>query len=143
VRPRRRRISVFILAILGLQAVPVAREFIGARETLWPFLSWGMFRHASYPPVEATRQRILATTADGTRRVWPEDSGFDPFAFRRYYQIPIAEGDSAAARDLARRLTGRWRVAVREIVVEESVFTLGEDGLRETTRVRRVETRPR
>jgi hypothetical protein len=142
-RPRRLRISIFILAILGLQAVPVAREFTGARETLWPFLSWGMFRHASDPPVEATRQRILATTADGTRRVWPEDSGFDPFAFRRYYQIPIAEGDSAAARDLARRLTRRWAAPVREIAVEETVFKLDDDGIRETTSLRWFTTGPR
>jgi hypothetical protein len=43
-RPRR-RISAFILAILLLHAVPVARELSGAPETLWPFLTWGMYRH--------------------------------------------------------------------------------------------------
>ena len=130
-------ISAFIAAVLGLQLVPVARELTGARETVWPFLAWGMYRHSSDPPVEATVYRLLATTEAGTRRVQTEDSGFERFAFRRFYQIPIGQGDSMAARDLARRLTVRWRTPVREIAAEEAVIALTDDGVRERTSPRR------
>ncbi len=135
--PGRGWITAFILAVLTLQLVPVAREFTGARETLWPFLAWGMYRHSSTPPVETTVHRILARTDAGTRKVGPADSGFDRFAFRRFYQIPIAAGDSAAARELAGRLTRRWEMPVREILLEELVVTITGEGIRERSTVRR------
>lgn len=140
VTSRQRRNTVFILIMLGFQAVPVARELTGARETLWPFLAWGMYRHSSEPPVEVVVYRLLATTQDAARPVGPTDAGFERFAFRRLYQIAIANGDSAAAEDLTRRLRRRWRVPVREIVVEESVYTLSHDGLRQATTLRRFDT---
>jgi hypothetical protein len=130
-------ITAFILAVLALHVVPVAREFTGARETLWPFLAWGMYRHSSTPPVETTVYRILARTDAGTRRVRPEDAGFERFAFRRFYQIPIGRGDSAAAGELAGRLARRWDIPVREILLEEVVVTLSETGSRGRKTVRR------
>ena len=134
--------SAFIVAVLALQAVPVAREFTGSRETLWPFLAWGMYRHSSEPPVETTVYRLRATTNRGVRRVRSGDAGFERFAFRRYYQVPIGQGDAAAARDLARRLTVRWRTPVREIVAEEVVVTLSGEGVRERTSARRIPAGP-
>ena len=141
--PHRRRISIFIVAVLGLHVVPVAREFTGARETLWPFLAWGMYRHSHQPPVETVVVRLFATTRDAVRPVGPADAGFDPFAFRRLFQIPISEGDSAAAADLTRRLSRRWRTPVLGIVVGENVYRLSDDGLRQSTTLRRFETKPR
>jgi hypothetical protein len=141
-RGRRAWISAFVVAVLALQIVPVAREFTGSRETLWPFLAWGMYRHASEPPVEATVYRLVAVTDRGARRVRSEDAGFDRFAFRRYYQIPIGQGDAASARDLARRLTVRWRTPVREIVAEEVAVTLSEEGVRERSSPRRFPAGP-
>ena len=136
-RHPRAWISAFIVGIGALQLVPVARELTGDRETLWPFLAWGMYRHSSPPPVRATVHRVRAVTADGTRVVRSTDAGFDRFAFRRFYQVPIAQGDSAAARDLAVRLGSRWGAPVREIVGEEARLALTVDGVRERTRVRR------
>lgn len=136
-------ITAFILAVLALHVVPVAREFTGARETLWPFLAWGMYRHSSTPPVETTVYRILARTDAGTRRVRPEDAGFERFAFRRFYQIPIGGGDSAAAGELAGRLARRWDTPVREILLEEAVVTLSETGSRQRKTVRRFAAPPR
>ena len=136
-------ITAFILAVLALHAVPVAREFTGARETLWPFLAWGMYRHSSTPPVETTVHRILARTDAGTRRVGPEDAGFERFAFRRFYQIPIAGGDSAAAGELAGRLARRWDTPVREILLEETVVTFSETGSRGRKTVRLFAAPPR
>jgi hypothetical protein len=141
-RGRRGWISAFIVAVLALQAVPVAREFTGSRETLWPFLAWGMYRHSSEPPVETTVYRLLATTDRGERRVRSEDAGFDRFAFRRYYQVPIGQGDAVSARDLARRLTDRWGTPVREIVAEEAVISLSDEGVRERTSARRFPAAP-
>ncbi len=132
-------ITAFIITVLALHVVPVAREFTGARETLWPFLAWGMYRHSSTPPVETTVHRILARTDAGTRKVRAEDARFDRFAFRRFYQIPIAGGDSAAARELAGRLASRWDTPVREILLEEAVVTLSEAGSRERKTVRRFD----
>jgi hypothetical protein len=134
----RAKASGFILAVLALQLVPVAREFTGDRETMWPFLAWGMFRHSSEPPVETTVYRLLATTDRGARRVRSGDAGFDRYAFRRSYQVPIGQGDAAAARDLARRLELRWRTPVREILVEEVTITLSTEGLRERRSTRRI-----
>lgn len=141
-RGRRGWISAFVVAVLALQIVPVAREFTGGRETLWPFLAWGMYRHASEPPVETTVYRLVAVTDRGPRRVRSEDAGFERFAFRRYYQIPIGQGDAASARDLARRLTVRWRTPVREIVAEEVAVTLSEEGVRERAGARRFPVVP-
>lgn len=134
----QRRVTALILAVLLLHVVPVAREVTGGRETLWPFLTWGMFRHSSRPPVEATHIRVLAVTPGGERVVGPTDAGFDRFAFRRYYTRPIAAGDAAAARDLARRIGRRWGVAIESIVADETVFSVGPDGLRRRAGSRRV-----
>lgn len=133
---------MFILLILGLQLVPVMREWTGARETLWPFLSWGMFRHASRPPVEADRLRIVASTPEGNRLVVPADTGFDRFGFRRFYQMPFRAGDFAPAQELARRLSRRWRTSIDSILVEKTTFTLSRDDLRTSTIVRRVGVEP-
>jgi hypothetical protein len=67
------------------------------------------------------------------------DAGFDQIAFRRYYQVPIASGDSAAARDLAHRLAGRGAY-VGAIIGEETELTLTEDGIRSRTHVHRYTT---
>lgn len=136
----RRRISAFILAILLLHVIPVARELTGGRETLWPFLTWGMYRHASGPPVATVRHRLYGIAAGRPLLVEPDDAGFDRFAFRRYYRIPIAAGDSIAARDLARRLEARWGDPVRAILVEETAFVLSDGDLARRTAWRRIDT---
>jgi hypothetical protein len=133
---REWRLTAFVLAFLGLQAVAVLHELAGGGETLWPFLPWGMFRQSYAPPVEAVRHRILASTAEGTRRVMPEDAGFDRYAFRLHYRLPIAAGDRAKARDLAERLSRRWDTPVRAIGVEETVFTLVGDEYERASSVR-------
>lgn len=134
----RRNVSLFILVILSLQAVPVMREWTGARETLWPFLAWGMFRHSSGPPVQADRLRMYGSTRQGSRLVGAADTGFDRFGFRRYYQRPILAGDSNAVQELAGRLGDRWGVPVDSVVLERTAFTLSREGLRATATARRV-----
>lgn len=140
---RERRLSAFVVAFLGMQAVAVLHELSGGGETLWPFLPWGMFRQSYEPPIEAARHRIFASTPIGERRVRPADAGFDRYAFRLHYRLPIAAGDTAVARDLAKRVGRRWGTPVRGIAVEETVYTLAENGYAQTTALRRIDTRPR
>jgi hypothetical protein len=140
VTARERRLTAFILAFLGMQAVAVVHELAGGGETLWPFLPWGMFRQSYEPPIAAARHRIFATTPAGVRRVRPGDAGLDRYAFRLHYRLPIAAGDTAAARGLAEALARRWGVAVREIAAEQTVFTLENGAYLETSAVRRIDT---
>lgn len=134
---RQRGVSAFILGVLALQVGAVLHEVAGGRETLWPFLPWGMFRQATEPPVEAARIRIYAETTVGSRRVGDADAGFDRYAFRRHVRERIAAGDSVAARSLARRLADRWSTPVRAIAVESTRVTLQDGTARERTTVRR------
>lgn len=133
-------ISAFIVAVLGLQAVAVLHELDGGRETLWPFLPWGMFRQASFPPVEAVRIRIYADTPTGARRVGPEDAGFDRFAFRLHYRTRLASGDSVVAGDLASRLSARWGLPIRGVAAQSTRFTLEGERLLAESSVRRFPT---
>jgi hypothetical protein len=138
---RQWRLSAFILVVLGLQAVAVIHELGGGRETLWPFLPWGMFRQSASPPVEAVRIRIHARTPSGWRRVGPADAGFDRFAFRLHYRTRLAEGDSAVARELANRLRARWSEPVRVVTAGSDRYTLdgGRYRVESTVRGFRIE----
>ena len=115
--------------MLALQLIPVAREVGGAQETLWPLASWGLFRHSSGPPVAAIRVRLYAARPDGLVRVRAADVGMDRFTFRDRYSRAIAAGDTSAARDLARRLSARWRAPARAIVLERTAFRISGDSL--------------
>ncbi|HET9333859.1 MAG TPA: hypothetical protein VFQ21_09780 [Gemmatimonadota bacterium] len=136
--PGRSAVSGFVLLVLALQAVPVARELGGARETLWPLASWGLFRHSSHPPVAAIRVRLYAVRPDGLVRVRSGDAGMDRFTFRDRYARAIAAGDPAAARELARRLSARWRAPVPAIVLERTAFRISGDSLLSAPAARRI-----
>jgi hypothetical protein len=140
---RERRLSALILVFLVLQGVAVVHELAGGRETLWPFLPWGMFRQSYAPPVEGIRIRVLASTASGVRRVRPDDAGFDRYAFRLHYRLPIARGDRSVARELRERLERRWDVPIGAIGVEATAFALSGDSLVEESSVRWIEEGPR
>ena len=127
--PARSAVSGFVLCVLALQAVPVARELRGEPETLWPLSSWGLFRHSSGPPVVATRLRLYAARADGLARVRSGDAGLDRYQFRDRYERAIAAGDTAAAGELAQRLSARWRAPVHAIVLERTAFRISGDSL--------------
>jgi len=126
----QRRISWLVVVVLALQAVPVVREWTLSSETLWPFLSWGMYRHATHAPVQATRVRLMARLGQGALRpITSRDAGQERFAFLRWFVKPIAAGDSAAARELGRDLERRWGEPVAGIEVERVEFRITDDGL--------------
>jgi hypothetical protein len=102
---RKSSISVFILLILGLHAVPVL-FYQGLRQTRWPFLLWAMYAQ-SYPPgpIEAMRRQLTAITASGTKRpVTYKDVGLTLPGFTGNYVMPLGRGDTSAGRWLIGRL---------------------------------------
>jgi hypothetical protein len=131
-------VSGVVLFVLSLQVVPVARELGGARETLWPLASWGLFRHSSGPPVAAIRVRLYAARPDGLVRVRSGDAGMDRYTFRDRYERGIATGDTAASRELAQRLSVRWRSPVGAIVLERTAFRISGDSLLSDPASRRI-----
>ena len=63
--PRRKTlVSIVILLVIGLQAVPVL--YRSERGTLWPFMQWAMYKNSRKPgPIDTHQRRILAITATG------------------------------------------------------------------------------
>src|SRR2546430_1319305 len=99
-------ISIFILLIIGLHALPVLQELRGKRQTFWPIMAWGMYRHSydSKRPVQASLRHITAITAGGeTLQIGAPESGLGYHGFLRFYLGPMSTGDSLAADRLADR----------------------------------------
>jgi hypothetical protein len=85
------RISLLILLILGLHAVPVL-SYQGER---------------SFPPgpIEVATRRIVATYASGNEEeVTQRLVGLPTPAFKKTYIVPLWKGDSAPAYELIERL---------------------------------------
>jgi hypothetical protein len=123
-------ISLFILLVLGLHAVPVL-SYQGVRQTRWPFLAWAMYAK-SYPPgpITATMRKIVGTSAGGKREeITPKLVGLSGAAFRNAYGVPLWKGDSAAARELMDRINRGRRDPVRELRLESIEYRLGNHGV--------------
>ena len=68
------RISLFIVLIIALHAVPVLYE--RGRQTRWPFLSWTMYAKSFPPgPITMATRRLVATSASGREEVTRSFSG--------------------------------------------------------------------
>jgi hypothetical protein len=61
---RKTLISIVILLVIGLHAVPVL--YHSERGTLWPFMQWAMYKNSRRPgPIDVHQRRILAITSQG------------------------------------------------------------------------------
>ena len=60
-------ISVFILLVLGLHAIPVL-FYQGDRQTRWPFLAWAMYESPFPRPDGRHNRKLFATSAGGNIR---------------------------------------------------------------------------
>jgi hypothetical protein len=101
----RTSITIFILLILGLHAVPIL-SYQGLRQTRWPFLLWAMYAE-SYPPgpIEAMRRQLLAVSSRGViRPINYRDVGLTRPGFSGNYLMPLGRGDTSAGRWLMERL---------------------------------------
>jgi len=101
----RTRISLFILLLLGLHALPVL-SYQGVRQTRWPFLVWAMYARSIPPgPIEVTLRTLYGATSNGRdQEVTPADVGLSGPAFRNAYLLPLANGDTGTARVLLDRI---------------------------------------
>lgn len=123
-------ISIFILLMIGLHALPVILRQ-GERQTLWPFLTWAMYKDSRPAgPVQAEERRLFGVTAKGAREEvdWPI-TGLSRPALRRDVIQPMLAGDSSAARNLLDRVNARRRDPFVEIRLEVNRFTISDTGL--------------
>jgi hypothetical protein len=127
--PRKLAISIVILLIIGLHAVPVL-SYQGHRQTRWPILAWAMYARALPPgPIQTTVRYIVGVSQQGTQeRVTPPLVGLSKTALRKLYLQPMWLGDSSAARQLLQRLNRDRNDPLVELRVEGEKYTL-RDGV--------------
>ncbi|MBA3318822.1 MAG: hypothetical protein H0T50_12135 [Gemmatimonadales bacterium] len=126
---RKTWISLLILVILGLHALPVV-SYQAQAQTRWPFLAWAMYAK-SYPPgpIQVAQRRVLGTTSSGSElEITPVLAGLTKPAFRNTYLVPLARHDSAAAQRLLNRLN-RGSDSIVTIRLEELTLTLTDSGV--------------
>jgi hypothetical protein len=124
------RISLFLLLVLGLHALPVL-SYQGARQTRWPILTWAMYAR-SYPagPIEiVTRELIMVPRSGPSRAISQYDVGLTWPAFNNNYLAPLSRGDSAAARWLIDRLNTTGPDSVAELRLQTIRHRLVEPGV--------------
>lgn len=124
------RISLFILLILGLHAIP-ALWYQGERQTRWPFLAWAMYAR-SFPPgtIDMTTRRLVATFASGKEeQVTGPLVGLPSPAFQEAYVTPVWRGDSAAAYELMQRLNRVGTDPIMQLRFEGESKTLVDSGV--------------
>jgi hypothetical protein len=126
---RRTLISIVILLVIGLHAVPVL--YRRERGTLWPFMQWAMYKNSRKPgPIYAHQRRILAITADGRQdTVTPRLLGLSITVLKQRYLAPIATGDVSPASELIARLNRRRSDPVVELRLEGETYTITDTGI--------------
>jgi hypothetical protein len=125
-------ISIAILLVIGLHALPVLQELRGTRQTFWPVMAWGMYRQSHDPkrPIQASLNRIIAFTAAGEALpIGPPEAGLGYFAFSRFYLGPMSTGDASAARGLAERINPHQQEPIIELRVESGTYMVTDTGL--------------
>jgi hypothetical protein len=127
---RRTLISVFILLVIGLHAVPVLLAR-GQRQILWPFLVWSMYKN-SYPPgpIRGWKTHVTAITARGdSLAVDPDLVGLSGFASGRMYIQPWIKGDSSAAGQLLTRLNRGREDPFIQLRLARELYVVTDTGL--------------
>jgi hypothetical protein len=129
---RKTLISIVILLVIGLHAVPVL--YRSERGTLWPFMQWAMYKNSRKPgPIDAHQRRILAITADGQRdTVTPHLLGLSITVLKQRYVVPLATGDLSPAPELIARLNRHRSDPVVELRLEGETYTVTDTGIVKT-----------
>jgi hypothetical protein len=124
------RISLLILLVIGLHALPVL-SYQGEHQTRWPFLAWAMYAR-SYPPgpVVVVMARVIATSASGKEKgVTATDVGVPGPAYNKMYLGPLAKGDTTSALELIHRLNRRRDDPVVQVRLEGDRVILADSGV--------------
>jgi hypothetical protein len=126
---RKTLISIVILLVIGLHAVPVL--YRSERGTLWPFMQWAMYKNSRKAgPVQAHQRRILAVTSKGEQdTVTPFLLGLSVTVLAQRYLQPMATGDSSAAPELIERLNRNREDPVVELRLESETYTVTDTGI--------------
>jgi hypothetical protein len=127
--PYKTLVSIVILLVIGLHAVPVL--YRSERGTLWPFMQWSMYKNSRKAgPIDAHQRRILAITADGQRdTVTPHLLGLSITVLHQRYLVPIARGDLSPAPELIARLNRHRSDSVVELRLEGETYTVTDTGI--------------
>src|SRR5690349_7743414 len=131
VRRSKMWVSILILVIVGLHALPVL-SYQGSRQTRWPFLAWAMYAQ-SYPPgpVQAKKRRLIGTTAKGADvALTHQVVGLSGPAFGTTYIAPIYRGDTSVARELLARVNRGRSDSIIRLRTSGEVYTVTDTGLR-------------
>jgi hypothetical protein len=126
----RTKISVFILVVLALHALPVL-SYQGAQQTRWPFLVWAMYARSTPPgPIVAFVNQLFAVLPDGTvRKINYKDVGMSAPALAAIYTRPFSRGDSTAGRWLVDRLNRLGPDSVVQVGVRVIRYRLVDSGI--------------
>ena len=126
---RKTLISIVILLVIGLHAVPVL--YRSERGTLWPFMQWAMYKNSRKPgPIDMHQRRLLAITADGrSDTVTPHLLGLSITVLKQRYLVPIATGDLTPAPELIARLNRHRSDPVVELRLEGETYTVTDTGI--------------
>jgi hypothetical protein len=128
--PRRKTlVSMVILLVIGLQAVPVL--YRSERGTLWPFMQWAMYKNSRKPgPIDTRLRRLVAITATGrSDTVTPRLLGLSITVLKQRYLAPIAKGDLSSAPELIDRLNRHRDDPVVELRLEGETYTVTDTGI--------------
>jgi hypothetical protein len=122
-------VSIVILLVIGLQAVPVL--YRSERGTLWPFMQWAMYKNSRKAgPIDTHLRRILAITATGrSDTVTPRLLGLSITVLQQRYLAPIAKGDLSSAPELIDRLNRHRDDPVVELRLEGETYTVTDTGI--------------
>jgi hypothetical protein len=127
---RKTLISVFILLVVGLHAVPVLMAR-GRQQISWPFLTWSMYKSSRPPgPIKGWKTHVVAATASGdSQRVSPDLVGLSGSATAGIYLQPWMKGDSSAAERLLLRLNRGRQIPFVELRLARETYVVSDTGL--------------
>lgn len=122
-------ISLFILLVIALHAVPLASA--GLRKKIWPFLEWGMYKGSRPPgPIKTVTKRIIAVTLRGQQQaITPDFLGSSSFALQGLYELPMWRRDSSAAQKLFQRLNFQREDRFVVLRLESETYTVTDTGV--------------
>jgi hypothetical protein len=128
-RPYKVRVSIAILLIILLHALPIVSRSL--RKRVWPFLDWAMYKDAvAAGPVKADIRQLVGVTRTGARLDVEDDTvGVSSFVMDRLYIKPMMQGDSSAARQLVGLLNRSRRDSIVEVRLETETYTVTDRGI--------------
>lgn len=126
---RKTLISIVILFVIGLHAVPVL--YRSERGTVWPFMQWAMYKNSREAgPIDVRQRRLFAITSTGQRdTVTPHLLGLSITVLKNRYLVPISTGDLSPAPRLIERLNRHRDDPVVELRLEGETYTLTDSGI--------------